>query len=420
MTRPVVHATAGHRLGSANPHQEAPADLRLVPLALAAWGAAALALGTPGRWTAVGVLACLLGAGLLLVWPGAGPDREGERGGERQPRRRLNGVAVAGVLLCAAAGAASAGLHGADLHRGPVPDLAERYARVTTELTVTSDPRPTRPKVRGDRIAGGGFVLDADLTQVMTPRDGTTTGRTPVLVIVAPGEHSGRWQRLLPSTRLRLTGKLAPPLREDDRYAAALRVEGTGPPPVIGEPTRVQRTAGELRAGLREATEGLPPDARALLPGLVVGDTSRVPPELHDAFAATDLLHLMAVSGSNLTIVLALLIGPAGLAIRAERRGLAPRLGISLRSTALLGGALTLAFVVVCRPEPSVLRAAACGAITLLAIGTGGAEPCFRRWPPPYCCWCSTTPGWPGVTASSSPYWPLAPCSPSGRGGARR
>lgn len=39
--------------------------------------------------------------------------------------------------------------------------------------------------------------------------------------------------------------------------------------------------------------------------------------------------------------------------------------------TALTGGAVALAFVIVCRPEPSVLRAAACGLITLLAIGTG-------------------------------------------------
>lgn len=136
-------------------------------------------------------------------------------------------------------------------------------------------------------------------------------------------------------------------------------------------PVPLQRLAGHLRAGLREATDGLRPDARALLPGLVVGDTSRVPPDLDDAFRATDLTHLLAVSGSNLTIVLALLIGPPHLATRAERRGLAPRLGLSLRGTAVIGGALALAFVVVCRPDPSVLRAAACGLITLLAIGTG-------------------------------------------------
>lgn len=69
--------------------------------------------------------------------------------------------------------------------------------------------------------------------------------------------------------------------------------------------------------------------------------------------------------------MLILLIGPAGMALNAERRGLAPRLGLSLRVTAVAGGALTLAFVLVCRPDPSVLRAAACGLVTLLAIGTG-------------------------------------------------
>ncbi|WP_369218242.1 ComEC/Rec2 family competence protein, partial [Streptomyces flavofungini] len=177
-----------------------------------------------------------------------------------------------------------------------------------------------------------------------------------------------------PSTRLRVHGRLAPPLRRSGRgtaVAAVLRVSGERPPQVIGQPSGAQRLAGDLRAGLREATDGLPGDARALLPGLVIGDTSRVPADLEQAFRATDLTHLLAVSGANLTIVLVLLIGPPGMAQRAERRGLAPRLGIPLRTTALLGGALTLGFVIVCRPDPSVLRAAACGLIALLAIATG-------------------------------------------------
>ncbi|WP_061335377.1 ComEC/Rec2 family competence protein, partial [Streptomyces scabiei] len=142
-------------------------------------------------------------------------------------------------------------------------------------------------------------------------------------------------------------------------------------PAVVQQPSTVQRLAGRLRAGLREATDGLDPDARALLPGFVVGDTSRVPAELDEAFRATDLTHLLAVSGANFTILLALFIGPPGLAQRAERRGLAPRLGIPLRATALAGGALSLGFVIVCRPEPSVVRAAACGSLALLAIVTG-------------------------------------------------
>jgi competence protein ComEC len=274
-------------------------------------------------------------------------------------------------LVCAAAGAVSAGLHGADLRRGPLPGLAERHARVTVELTVTSDPRPTSSRVVGDRTAPTTLVLNAEATRVTVPGGAVTATRTPVLLLVSPGEEEETaWLRLLPSTRLTVGGRLALPLRTDDPFAAVLRADG-GPPRITAPPTALQRTAGDLRAGLREATDGLAPDARALLPGLVVGDTSRIPADLQGAFEATDLTHLLAVSGSNLTIVLILLIGPPGRALLADRRGLAPRLGITLRGTALLGGVLTLAFVVVCRPEPSVLRAAACGLITLLAIGTG-------------------------------------------------
>lgn len=186
------------------------------------------------------------------------------------------------------------------------------------------------------------------------------------------GESAGAaWLKLLPSTRVRVTGRLALPLAGGDRIAAVLRVREHAEPMTVGEPTAVQRLAGRLRAGLRAATDGLPTDTRALLPGLVVGDTSRITPELDEAFKATDLTHTLAVSGSNLTIILALLLGPPTLAQQVERRGLAPRLGVSLRTTALLGGALTLGFVVVCRPDPSVLRAAACGAIVLVALATG-------------------------------------------------
>ncbi|MGW7052761.1 ComEC/Rec2 family competence protein [Streptomyces sp. NPDC054887] len=380
MTRPAVHDASGHRLGASDPREEGPADLRLVPPALAAWGAAAVALGITGRRAAAFAVLCVVTAAVLLVVRGVRRRRVSDsRGAARRPAARSGwpGVmAFAAVLLCAAAGAASAGLHAADLHRGPVPGLASRYAYVTTELTVTSDARTVRPRVRGDQTLPRLLVLNADITRVtrLTGGDRAATDvRTPVLLVMrAGGPDAAHWQRLLPSTGLRLTVRLAPPSEGGgDRVAAVLRVPDGARPQTVRPPSAVQRAAGGLRAGLREATDGLAPDARALLPGLVVGDTSRVPPELQEAFEATDLTHLLAVSGSNLTIILVLLIGPPGTALRAERGGLAPLLGIPLRVTALLGGGLTLAFVVVCRPEPSVLRAAACGLITLLAIGTG-------------------------------------------------
>ncbi|MFF6977508.1 ComEC/Rec2 family competence protein [Streptomyces sp. NPDC008343] len=297
-------------------------------------------------------------------------------------------TSVAAVLLCVAAAAVTAGLHGADLRRGPVPELAREYATVTAEVEVTSDPRLTRPRVRGDHMAPTSVLINADVRRVEDADGTAVVTRAPVLMIVDAGwrwgssgddegasQSSGArrspWLNLLPSTRLRVTARLAPALTDGDRVAAVLRVRDPAVPEAVGEPSGAQRLAGRLRAGLREATDSLPADARALLPGLVVGDTSRITPELDEAFKETDLAHTLAVSGSNLTIILALLIGPPGLAQLAERRGLAPRLGISLRTTALLGGALTLAFVVVCRPDPSVLRAAACGAVALLALATG-------------------------------------------------
>ncbi|MGW0843526.1 ComEC/Rec2 family competence protein [Streptomyces sp. NPDC002787] len=422
-----MHAASGTRLGDAHPRQEGPTDLRLVPPALTAWGTAALTVhASPGWVTGVVVVCVAVGVALLITGRGRGRGgareegvreegvRTRERGCGRGSVRRGAGswtrVSVAAVLLCAGAAAASAGLHGADLRRGPVPELAEQYARVTADVELTSDPRLTRPRIKGPHAVPTAVLLQAEVRRVRGP-DGTVVDtRTPVLVIVdverrshtgtgsstgtstGSGTGMGRaqgtaggddgiggrgpgtgspWLSLLPSARVRVAAQVVPAMVGGDRAAAVLRVRGGGPPEVVEEASAAQRLAGRLRAGLREATDGLDADARALLPGFVVGDTSRVPAELDEAFKATDLTHLLAVSGANFTILLALFIGPPGLAQRAERRGLAPRLGIPLRATALAGGALTLGFVIVCRPDPSVVRAAACGSIALLAIATG-------------------------------------------------
>ncbi|MER5573388.1 ComEC/Rec2 family competence protein [Streptomyces massasporeus] len=375
-TRSPVHASSGTRLGTARPRQEGPTDLRLVPPALAAWGTAALVLDAHPAWafglvTGCVVIGCLVAVGLL---PSA----------RRARRARVASwprASAAALLLCVAAAAASAGLHGADLRRGPVPGLAREYATVTAEVEISSDPRLTRPKVRGDHVAPTAVLIDADVLRVQVAGGTAVTTRAPVLVIVdvdaappgrvADGRGRSPWLGLLPSTRLRVSARLAPAMTGGDRVAAVLRVRDQGEPEVVGEPSGPQRFAGRLRAGLREATDGLPADPRALLPGLVVGDTSRITPELEEAFKETDLTHTLAVSGANFTILLALLLGPPGLAQHVERRGLAPRLGISLRGTAVLGGVLSLGFVIVCRPDPSVVRAVACGAVALLALATG-------------------------------------------------
>ncbi|OIJ69501.1 hypothetical protein WN71_003025 [Streptomyces mangrovisoli] len=370
-----MHSASGTRLGAAHPRQEGPVDLRLAAPALAAWGTAAVALHASPGWTAGIAAGCLLAAVPLLA--------------RRRREAARTRASAAGVLLAVAAAAAAAGLHGADLRRGPVPELAGRFATVTADVEIRGDPRTARPRIRGDHAAPPAVLIEGEVRRVRAEDGKEATTRTPVLLIVdtggrgeskaaAPGpapERAARrgsaWLGLLPTTRVRVVARLAPALSGEGGVAAVLRVWGEETPRVVGGPSMPQRWAGRLREGLRTATEALPGDARALLPALVVGDTSRIAPDLDEAFRHTDLAHTLAVSGSNLTILLALLIGPPGLAQHVERRGLAPRLGLPLRTTGLLGGVLTLGFVLVCRPDPSVLRAAACGAVVLLALATG-------------------------------------------------
>ncbi|MEV7435555.1 ComEC/Rec2 family competence protein [Streptomyces griseoviridis] len=418
-----VHRASGHRLGAAHPRQEEATDLRLVPPALGAWATTALLLDASVGWVVgvagTGVVAATAvtllgrkGAGRGGGGGGGAGGGEGCGGGRiRRSREGWRRMSLVALLLCVAAAAVAAGLHGADVRGGPVPEAAREFSTVTAEVEVTSDPRVSRPRISGDHMAPASVLVEGEVRR-LTKGDGTAVAtRAPVLVIVdagrvgraagagagvgagdssggggppgAPSDRSattgggGRvssgspWLALLPSTRVRVVGRLVPPMAGGDRIAGVIRVRGQAVPEVVAGASAVQRFAGRLRAGLREATDGLPGDARALLPGLVVGDTARVLPDLEEAFKETDLAHTLAVSGSNLTIILALLIGPPGLAGLAERKGLAPWLGLSLRATALGGGVLTLAFVIVCRPDPSVLRAAACGAVALLALATG-------------------------------------------------
>ncbi|MFI2608629.1 ComEC/Rec2 family competence protein [Kitasatospora sp. NPDC018619] len=339
------------------------ADSRLLLPAVSAWAVtAALLRLEPGRGALALVLAAAGAAALAAV------PLLARKGG---PRRPGAAATLAAVLLTGAAAAVATPLHTADLHRGPLPELARASApapAVEVELTVAGDPKVHT--VRGG-TAGGHTLLtvDAVADRVTVLPDGRSNRTHTPVTVMARGAEGEPWKRLLPSQRLAVEAEVRPAGEGHDESAALLVVHGA--PRQLAPPSLPQRIAGRLRAGLRTATDGLPADQRGLLPALVVGDTSRLPDDLDDAFRATDLVHLVAVSGANLAIVLGALLGPPGQAGTPERRGLAAVLGLPLRTAALLGTALTLAFVAVCRPEPSVLRAAGTGLIGMLALATG-------------------------------------------------
>ncbi len=353
-----VHAASGHRLGAANPRLDGPSDLRLLPPAAATWAATAWAVAAPTGQAVAAATTCTLAALTLLLRS------------HRAPPARL-AVALAAALAGAAVGIAVGALHSSAARAGPLP--AALGTTVTADVTLTADPRlaPARP---GRPDAPRAVLLTAEATIVHTDH-GAESVRTPVLVVVETedAEHTDDWQRLLPRTGLRVQARVAEPLpgRLAVEVAAVLRVSDAGRPPIVEDPGTAQRLAGGLRDGLRAAVAGLSAEPRGLLPALVVGDDSAIPPGLEEAVETSGMTHLIVVSGAQVSLVLAVLIGPAATASRVERRGLAARLGVPLRVTAVLGGGLLLGFVLIARPEPSVLRAAVCGGVVLLAIATG-------------------------------------------------
>jgi ComEC/Rec2-related protein len=124
----------------------------------------------------------------------------------------------------------------------------------------------------------------------------------------------------------------------------------------------VAALAARVRRGLRVATAGLEPRAAAIVRGLAIGDVNDMDARTEESLRRAGLSHLVAVSGSNVAIVL----GTVALVCRR----LALRLRISLACFVLC------AFVAVVGPEPSVLRAALMGAVGLAAIAAGHrAEP---------------------------------------------
>ncbi len=304
-------------------------DLRLVPPALMAW---AVAWIVPEIGAAPGFilgLILLIAAGLAI--------------GTHRRLRSASAWLLVGALIVGSAVSVAMAARVAAIDRGPVAAMTSSRAAAWLELVVTSDPEPIRSATsRVDRV-----MLHARLERVRSTRV-----RVPVIVLA----DAASWRGVVPSSRLRVFGRLASPRHRDGTAAV---VSARGRPIVLRGPPAVQRAASSLRAGLHEAVDGLSPAERGLVPGLVVGDTSRMQPELTERFRRAGLTHLTAVSGANLMILVGFLLAVT------HAVGLRGRLPPGL-ALAAMGG-----FVVLARPQPSVLRAAAMATVVLAAVATG-------------------------------------------------
>ncbi len=293
-------------------------------LAVSAWAGGLLAL-LPGRW-AIGAVAGLVAAG---AWWAA--------------RRRSRGLLAAVLVLVAVA--AGSVLREARVEGDPVAGLARERAAVEVQLVVSSDPRPTRSGF------GEGVVLRATVARV-TGRGRSWSTRSPVLVVA--GEA---WAEVPLGATVLATGRLAPAQARGDPLAAVL---SAGAPRVVQRPDVWWRAAATVRGSLRAAVAHLPEAQRALVPALVVGDDAALDEGLAADFRVTGLTHLLAVSGTNLTLVVGFLL-------------LAGRwCGVRGRGHLVVGAAGIVGFVLLARTEPSVVRAATMGAVALVGMGVDG------------------------------------------------
>jgi len=310
------------------------ADPRMVWVALLVWVGAWC--GVTGGWAWAGVAVAAVSAA-LLAW-------------------RRASLAVALGVVCILASAGSGALFKWTTVSSPLAGFADAGSVIQIQAVVTGDP------------------------QVWSAR-GVLPGRTVTAVSVREVSGHGSAYKLRQPASL-LTGLDDPNLEvgqgvvatakaswSDNGLAPQVRLSALGDVTVISQPGVVGRAINSLRNGLRVAMAHSPPDQAGLVPGLVVGDTSGLSSQMLDDFQATSLTHLNAVSGTNLTLMVVFLI--AGARLAGAR-------GWWLRGVTLCG---VIAYVTLCRGEPSVLRAAAMGLVALAATGVGSRPGSgLRHW----------------------------------------
>lgn len=234
----------------------------------------------------------------------------------------------------------------------PLARLAVAQAMAELVVTVRGDPHVS-PTTRF-----GGRTVTAVVEVSVVEGRGAAYAQRQQALLSATGESAGALEALRVGTRARVSVRLAPTDTGPLVAYASLRA----PPRVVAPPGPWAAAAEAVRGGLRDAVSGLPAQQRALVPALVVGDTSQQTPEVVERFRTTGLTHLTAVSGANLTLLLAFLLTAAKW-VGVRGRGL---LGVGLAGVVI--------FVALCRTEPSVLRASAMGLVALAALG-GHARP---------------------------------------------
>ncbi len=150
--------------------------------------------------------------------------------------------------------------------------------------------------------------------------------------------------------RIESAARLAP-ARPGNRAAARAHLSH---PQVSGPGSVHGRVVAEIGASLTRLLEPLAAHAQGLVPGVALGDDSRVAPDLSEAMRLAQLTHLVAVSGGHVSIV-------TGIVLLAVGRRRAARAAVS-------AAVALAALVALVGTHASVVRAALMDVVVLAAL----------------------------------------------------
>lgn len=308
-------------------------DVRLVPAAVVAWATVGLTRTWSGHalWglllAAVAVLTLLL----LSLTPAHGSSWA-------PPGRGQIAAVSLVVMVCAALGLWRLDQQHAELFRQAADsgEIVEIEGVSTTEAKEYQPQWSTSPSQM--------WWVDVAVSRITLKGQSSAVNTT--VRIFAQGEKV-TWRSSI-ATR----GKLS----NDDSGGWTLRTRTVT---VRAPPPKWLQWSNAVRAATMNVTDSLSAQGRGLVPGVAIGDTSRLPEDLSVAMKAAGMTHMTAVSGSHFAILTAAVWSALGL-LRLPSRGRALMIVFAL---AIL--------VIMVRPEPSVVRAAAMASLGVLATLLG-------------------------------------------------
>ncbi|RZK99170.1 MAG: ComEC family competence protein, partial [Rubrivivax sp.] len=241
---------------------------------------------------------------------------------------------------------------------------------------VEKDEKPNRATVRLEDVEsyglGGGAIARAGIGVYRSQIQGVQVGETLAMpvVLMAPegpkfkGQRDGRVWSYFADARVGgyVVGTVEPSYRPEA-------------PTVKGRLDGVLKRVEDLRQRIYERSKDL---AGGAVAALLVGEEKGIGHELRDAYRATGLSHLLAISGMQMTIV-ALGLYAALRWMAAAVPGLALRVDVRIPAAIVAMGG-TLFYTLLAGGSVSLVRSSIMAGIVLLAVVTGRVNSSVRAW----------------------------------------